>query len=267
MFTHLSPFQLALTRPSPPHLNPLPITRRIFKSNGSPGGEGRVRGKLAGFFLLALVLGTTPTAFAGQRIWDNELRRYLTEEELTHAEVFMTEEEAVKATLPKSRRIRKETLALSPDQKALVESRIGWRFPEQEFEVYLGETGANVDGYAMVHNTIGKHKHMTYMVGVDATGHVTDVELLVFREAKGSEVGRKRFNYQYEGKTVFDPIRINKDIINISGATMSVRSISAGVKRVLVLIDEFYLKPLGRGSDTYAERRAQKGFWELLFGD
>ena len=202
-----------------------------------------------------------------ERIWDSELKRYLTEQEMTHAEVFMSEEEAVKIMLPKSQRIRKEVLRLSPDQKALVESRIGWRFPEEEFEVYVGETGATVDGYAMVHNTIGKHKHMTYMVGVDGKGLVTDVELLVFREARGSEVRTKRFNYQYEGKTVLDPIRINRDIINISGATMSVRSMSAGVKRVLVLIDEFYLKPNGLGSDTMAARKAEKGFFESLFGD
>ena len=31
---------------------------------------------------------------------------------------------------------------------------------------------------------------------------------------------------------------------------MSVRSASAGVKRVLVLVDEFYLKPLGLGTNT-----------------
>jgi hypothetical protein len=105
------------------------------------------------------------------------------------------------------------------------------------------------------------------MVGVDSEGSCTNVELLVFREAKGSEVGKKRFNSQYEGKTVSDPIRINKDIINISGATMSVRSISAGVKRVLVLVDEFYLKPQGLGSDTVAARRAEKGFFGSLFGN
>jgi hypothetical protein len=224
-------------------------------------------GWLAGLCVFTLAMGVASTTSAVERIWDSELRRYLTEEELNHAEVFMTEDEAVKAMLPKSERIRKEVLRLSPDQKALVESRIGWKFPEHEFEVYIGETGAAVDGYAMVHNTIGKHKHMTYLVGVDATGHVTDVELLVFREAKGSEVGRKRFNYQYEGKTVFDPIRINRDIINISGATMSVRSMSAGVKRVLVLVDEFYLKPLGRGSDKIEAKRAERGFLDFLFSN
>ncbi len=216
--------------------------------------------------LLALLATAGPTR-AAERVWDDELRRYLTDEEMNHAEVFMTEEEAVKLLLPDSQRIRKEVVRLSPEQKQAVEARIGWKFPEPEFDVYVGETGSAADGYAIMQNTIGKHKHMTYMVGIDAAGECTSVELLVFREARGSEVGRKRFNYQYEGKTVFDPIRVNRDIINITGATMSVRSMSAGVKRALVLVDEFYLKPLGRGSNQVAAKRADSGFFGFLFGN
>lgn len=223
--------------------------------------------KLLSSFALGTALWLTmPLSAEAEKIWDKDLKRYLTEDELSHAEVFLSEEEAVKIMLPKSERVRKETLRLTQEKKDLIEQRIGWKFPEQAFEVYIGETGDRIDGYAMVHNTIGKHKHMTYMVGVDAHGACSDVELLVFREARGSEVGRKRFNVQYEGKTVLDPIRINKDIINISGATMSVRSISAGVKRVLVLIDEFYLKPAGIGSDTLAAAR-DKGFFSSIFGN
>jgi hypothetical protein len=218
-------------------------------------------------FAIGLALSfTAPLSAGAEKIWDNDLKRYLTEAELNHAEIFMSEDEAVKIILPKSQRVRKEVLELTQEKKDLIEQRIGWKFPEQAFEVYIGETGDKIDGYAMVHNTIGKHKHMTYMVGVDANGACSDVELLVFREARGSEVGRKRFNVQYEGKTVLDPIRINKDIINITGATMSVRSISAGVKRVLVLVDEFYLKPAGIGSDTLAARK-DKGFLPSIFGN
>ncbi|MEW6542602.1 MAG: FMN-binding protein [Nitrospirota bacterium] len=219
-------------------------------------------------FALAVVIGLAPLPVqAAQKIWDDELRRYITEEEIAKwGEEFMTEEEALKLMLPKSERIKKETIRLTPEKKQVVESRIGWKFPEEEFEIYIGETGARVDGYAMVSNTIGKYKHMTYMVGTDNTGEVTNVELMVFRDARGSEVGRKRFNYQYEGKTVLDPLRLNKDIINISGATMSVRSMSAGVKRVLVLIDEMYLKPIGKGSDQVVARRQEKGFLDLIFG-
>lgn len=217
--------------------------------------------------LILLGLVSTTGAFAAERIWDNDLKRYLTEEETAHAEVFMTEDEAVKIMFPKSERIRKTVIRLSQEKKDAIEQRIGWKFPEESFDVHIGETGGKIDGYAMVHNTIGKHKHMTYMVGVDSRGACTDVELLVFRESRGSDVGRKRFNAQYEGKTVFDPIRINKDIINISGATMSVRSINAGVKRVLVLVDEFYLKPAGLGSDTVAVKKSEQGIFGSIFGN
>jgi hypothetical protein len=223
------------------------------------------------YFRLAILSGilmaTLATPAWSERVWDAELKRYLTEQEMTMAEVFLTEEDALKLMFPKSERIRKDFIRLTPEKKIQIEERIGWKFPEEAFETYIGETGTQVDGYALVQNTIGKHKHMTYMVGVDNKGACTNVELLVFREAKGSEVRTKRFNVQYEGKTVHDPIRINKDIINISGATMSVRSISAGVKRVLVLVDEFYLKPAGLGSDTVAARRADKGFFTSIFGN
>ncbi|MDO9118441.1 MAG: FMN-binding protein [Nitrospira sp.] len=213
-----------------------------------------------------LLMASALPVLATEKVWDAELRRYLKDDDFKYEE-FMTEEEAVKTILPKSQRVHKELIRLTPDKKELIEQRIGWKFPEESFELYIGETGDKIDGYAMIHNTIGKYKHMTYMVGVDPKGTCTDVELLVFRDAKGSEVGKKRFNSQYDGRTVSDPIRINKDIINISGATMSVRSMSAGVKRVLVLVDEFYLKPAGLGSDTVASRRSDKGIFTSIFGN
>jgi Na+-translocating ferredoxin:NAD+ oxidoreductase RnfG subunit len=220
-------------------------------------------------FVLSLALSfvMSPTMALAERVWDSELKRYLTEQEMSMAEVYLTEEEALKLMFPKSEHIKKEILRVPADRKVVIEERIGWKFPENDFEVYISQTGAKIDGYALIQNTIGKHKPMTYMVGVDHTGHVLNVELLVFREARGSEVRTKRFNVQYEGKTVLDPVRINKDIINISGATMSVRSISAGVKRVLVLVDEFYLKPAGLGSDTVAAKKSEQGIFGSIFGN
>ena len=201
-----------------------------------------------------------------ERIWDAELKRFLTPQEMGQEEVFFTEEEAARLMFPKSKGISQEMIRLTPDKKRTVEERIGWHFPETEFAVYLGKTNDQVDGYAVVQNTIGKHKPMTYMVGVDPNGEVTNIEVLVYRESKGSEVRTKRFNAQYEGKTLDDPIRINKDIINISGATMSVRSLSAGVKRTLVMVDEMYLKPAGRGSDSQEAKQRQRGFFQSILG-
>lgn len=216
---------------------------------------------------LALFFVVSPAMVWAERVWDSDLKRYLTEQEMSMAEVFLSEEEAVKLMFPKSEHIKKDLVRVPADRKLAIEERIGWKFPEDSFEVYIGETGTQVDGYALVQNTIGKHKPMTYMVGVDNRGHISNIELLIFREARGSEVRQKRFNSQYEGKTVLDPVRINRDIINISGATMSVRSMTAGIKRVLVLVDEFYLKPAGVGSDTMASKKSEQGIFGSIFGN
>ena len=217
-----------------------------------------------------LWLGPTTSSHAAEpqleRIWDHDLKRWLTPKELGHMEIYFTEDEAAKVMFPDSESIRRETLTLTAEQKELVEQRIGWKFPETSFPVYLGETQGKIDGYAIVQNTIGKHRPITYMVGVDEEGEVANFEVLVYREARGNEIAKKRFNYQYQGKDIRDPIRINRDIINISGATMSVRSASAGVKRVLVLVNEFYLKPLGLGTNTLVAGNAEKGFFESLLG-
>ena len=199
-------------------------------------------------------------------IWDEELNRYLTPEEVGHEEVYMAPDEAARLMFSTSDHIRAEVITLSPDQKRRIEERIGWHFPETTFDCFIGETNGQIDGWALIQNTIGKHKPMTYIVGIGPNGEVTNVEVLVFRESRGSEVRKKRFNYQYQGKTPNDPIRINRDIINISGATMSVRSMSAGVKRALVLVEELHLQSSGMGNAINTASRNDKGFFESLLG-
>ena len=197
---------------------------------------------LLGALCLGIALSTAAMASdSGKRTWDPDLKRWLTEEELGSIEVYLTEEKALKILFPKALKIQPEELRLTPEQKARIEDRIGWKFPEGSFRAFKAESNGTLEGYAVIQETIGKHRPITYMVGVTPDGRVSDVEILVYRESKGSEVRKKRFNSQYEGKTAQDPIRINKDIINVSGATMSVRSVSAGVKRALVLVEEFYL--------------------------
>ena len=161
-----------------------------------------------------LLMASALPVLASEKVWDAELRRYLKDDDFKYEE-FMSEEDAVKTILPKSQRVHKELIRLTPEKKALIEERIGWKFPEESFDLYIGETGDKIDGYAMIHNTIGKYKHMTYMVGVDQKGTCTDVELLVFRDAKGSEVGKKRFTRSTTGK----PSRTRSGSIKISSTS------------------------------------------------
>lgn len=221
---------------------------------------------IAIFGSLLLAFAPQPSNAENDQIWDNELKRYLTPQEMVQEDVYLTPEEAAKLTFPDSDSIRLEVITLNENQKRLIEEQIGWQFPESTFDCYIGETNGKIDGWAFVQHTIGKHKPMTYMVGVDPDGEITNVEVLVYRESRGSEVGKKRFNYQYQGKTIDDPIRINRDVINISGATMSVRSMSAGVKRALVLAHELYLQSQGQSAPINTASRTDKNFLESLLG-
>lgn len=50
------------------------------------------RGWLLATSFIILVL---PLPARGERVWDAQLKRYLTEQEMTHAEVFLTHKDAV----------------------------------------------------------------------------------------------------------------------------------------------------------------------------
>ena len=216
---------------------------------------------IVGNIVAGLVSGTSVHA---EQIWDSELKRYLTPQEMAREDILLTPDDAAKLTFPESERIRQDVLSLGPEQKTLVENRIGWKFPESSFKVFIGETQGNIDGYAFIQNTIGKHKHMTYMVGVNQQGEVTNVELLVYRESRGSEVGRKRFNYQFQGKDLSDPIRINRDVINISGATMSrslyeCRNQARSGARRRVLSQTTRIR-----EQSHSNKRSRQGFLDIL---
>ena len=61
---------------------------------------------------VALLLASSIPALATEKVWDNELRRFLKDDDFKYEE-FMSEEEAVKTILPKSQRVRKELIRLT----------------------------------------------------------------------------------------------------------------------------------------------------------
>lgn len=99
------------------------------------------------------------------------------------------------------------------------------------------DAGDRFLGYGLITEERGKYRPITFMVGIAPGPEVKGAAVMVYRENHGGEVKRERFLVQYRGKTLTDPIRINRDIINISGATISVRSMNRGVRKVLALVE------------------------------
>ena len=79
---------------------------------------------------------------------------------------------------------------------------------------------------------IGKHEYIDYVVALTPAGEVKQVEILNYRESWGYEVRREGWRKQFNGKNAAAKIDLNDGIHNISGATLSCRGITRGIKRV-----------------------------------
>lgn len=153
-------------------------------------------------------------------------------------QVFLTEEAALKTVFPGADKVIRETRVLSPGEKQRIEARLGWVLNESSVTVHRGFKDGAPQGQAMITEEIGKFKPITFIVKVTNEGRVERVEIMTYREAVGAEVRRQRFARQFKGKTARDPLRINRDILNVTGATLSVQAVTAGVKKVLILLEE-----------------------------
>ncbi|HEX9703734.1 MAG TPA: FMN-binding protein [Gemmatimonadales bacterium] len=168
------------------------------------------------------------------------------------AGVYLTERQAILEVFPVARWVATDTIRPDSATRADLEHSLGRPLVEWEFIVrrlYLdpdsSPPGATHNaqrllGYSLVTDERGKYRPITMLVGVDASFRVVGVRILVYREPRGGEVARQYFLRQYRGKQVGDPIRLNRDVINISGATISVNSVNAGVRKTLALIERYY---------------------------
>jgi Na+-transporting NADH:ubiquinone oxidoreductase subunit NqrC len=72
-------------------------------------------------------------------------------------------------------------------------------------------------------------------LGIGIDGVVRGVEILDYRESHGGEVRDPRWLAQFTGKRGDAPLRLEQDIQNISGATLSCRHVTDGVRRLVAL--------------------------------
>ncbi|HEU4621874.1 MAG TPA: FMN-binding protein, partial [Burkholderiaceae bacterium] len=76
---------------------------------------------------------------------------------------------------------------------------------------------------------------ITYAAGIDANGAFRNLEVMTYRETYGDEIRNPRWRAQFKGKRVDAALKLDDDIHNISGATLSCLHVTEGVKRLLAL--------------------------------
>lgn len=92
-------------------------------------------------------------------------------------------------------------------------------------------------GYGFVGNAPSKTARFDYLVLFDTNFIITKSKVLVYREEYGGEIGSKRWLKQFNGaSSTSAELKYNQDIIPISGATISVRSMTNAMNNLLQCI-------------------------------
>jgi Na+-translocating ferredoxin:NAD+ oxidoreductase RnfG subunit len=151
---------------------------------------------------------------------------------IAQAKIYVSAEQAQKILFP-NKQLTKTPVIITDDLQERMRVASSIRHPFRGDRIWKAPDG----GYLIIDEVVGKHEMITYAVGIDQKGSILGIEILEYVESYGYEVADASWRQQFTGKTVKDPIKLNQDIQNIGGATLSCKHLTDGVKRVLTLYD------------------------------
>lgn len=153
--------------------------------------------------------------------------------------VFLSEADAPKAVFPSAVSIVRDEVAVTPERRARVTEAMGGALPstwEERWIVFRVAGAEGPLGRAVVVEEIGKHRPITFVVGLRPDRTVADVAVMAYREAYGGEIASRRFLAQYAGKRPQDDLHAARGIQNVAGATLSVEAASRAVHKAQAIV-------------------------------
>ncbi len=147
---------------------------------------------------------------------------------IVRSEEYMSVEQA-QHSLFGGARLARVPVTLTSDQKKAIEKSSRTRVRNLELNAWRTSDG----GWFLVDEVIGKHEFINYALALSSSGAVKGIDVLTYRETYGHEIKLPKWRAQFLGKTVAEPVKIDNDIKNVSGATLSCVHITEGVRRLL----------------------------------
>jgi len=153
------------------------------------------------------------------------------------AERYLSLAEVQRVCFPQADQFEAQTIRLTAEESKAIEQKSGVKVRSQQSQVWLARKGTNLLGLLVLDHVFGKHEVVEYAVAVLPEGTVLQVEILEYREHYGGEIRNAKWREQFKGKSSTSKLKLNEDIYNISGATISCRNVTAGVRRVLATFE------------------------------
>ena len=156
---------------------------------------------------------------------------------VAHATQYLTAEQAQKAMFGAGAQFERLSLKLDKSVASDIEKFSGVKLRNTDVQVWRVTDDGKPAGFFFVDEVYGKHEFITYAVALEADGRVRQVEIMDYRETYGYQVREASWRAQFVGKTIADPLKLETDVQNVSGATLSCRHVTEGVKRILAIYD------------------------------
>lgn len=144
------------------------------------------------------------------------------------ATVYFSVEQAQAQLFP-GQSLTPVSVTLTPAQIKAIQNASGERVREPHVRVWKSANG----GWFYLDRVLGKHEFITYALALNADGAVTGMEILEYRETYGDGVRNPKWRAQFHGKRHGAKLKLNTDIVNLSGATLSCLHLSDGTRRIL----------------------------------
>lgn len=154
-----------------------------------------------------------------------------------HAQQFYTVEQAQKAIFQNADSFKLHPVSLTSDQTSQIKKSSSTGTPIPDKRIWQVLQANKPIGWFVVDEVYGKHEFITYAIGINLDGTVRMIDIMDYRETYGYQVREAGWRSQFVGKNSSASFKLDKDIDNISGATLSCKHLADGVKRVLTLYD------------------------------
>ncbi|HET7577351.1 MAG TPA: FMN-binding protein [Sphingomicrobium sp.] len=148
------------------------------------------------------------------------------------ATVYMSVAQAQQAMFPGAK-FADRSITFTDAQRKMIARASGTRDFARTQHIWDARNGGGRAGWFILDRVIGKHEYITYAVALTPEGVVKRVEILEYRETYGGEVRSPAWRQQFVGKHFGSQLKLGSDIKNISGATLSSRHITDGIRRLL----------------------------------
>lgn len=147
-------------------------------------------------------------------------------------------EEILLSEFPSHSVITMQKYELPSDLKAKTEKQVQQRFFKNYVYLWKICQSDSISGYAILDNTYGKSLPITFLVIFSPGGEIRRMDIIRYREPYGGAIGGRRWLDQFIGKSADNEFKVDKDIDSISGATISVNSVTKAVHKLLLVIQQ-----------------------------